>query len=461
MTKHYVFQDKKVLVIGLGISGFAVAKLLHHLGAYVVVNDAKKFTADDAKVNALLALGIECLGGGHEQVDLTQIDIVVKNPGIPYYQPFIQEILKRKIPIITEPEVAMQVCKAKVIALTATNGKTTTTMMTYQMLKAQFSEVYFAGNVGVAFSEIAMKASKHAYIVLELSSFQLMGMPTFAADVAMILNLDEAHLDYHASKAEYIQAKLNIFKNMQENGLLVLNHDDGELLDKAFAQHPQMDIHYFSLKEKVNGAYLDVDTLYYNDEKVCALSDIVVPGAHNLQNILAAIVAVKHFGVANSNIIKALQTFTGVEHRLEFVMNLQGRRIYNDSKATNVKASQIALSAFQEPIIWIAGGLDRGNDIGGLRPFAEHVKVVVAYGESQEKFIDLAERMHVSAARADNLKEALAIAYDFSDTGDIILLSPASASWDQFKSFEERGSLFKEYAHTLAKNIKSPNEIER
>lgn len=454
MKNTYLFQNKKVLVIGLGISGFGVAKLLHNLGAVVTVNDAKPFSADDEHIKVLRQLGINCIGGGHDAINLDEFELVVKNPGIPYYQPFIQKIMERKIPIITEPEVAMQVCKGKVIALTATNGKTTTTMMTYRMLKEHFPEVYFAGNIGVAFSEVAMQASKDAYIVLELSSFQLMGMPTFAPDVAMILNLDEAHLDYHNSKEEYVEAKLNIFKNMQQQGLLVLNHDDTTLMEKVAGKQPQMEINYFSLEDVVNGAYLKADDLMYQNEVVCKLSDIMVPGAHNLQNILASITAVKHVGVSNKHIINALQKFTGVEHRLEFVLNIAGRKIYNDSKATNVKATQIALSAFQEPIVWIAGGLDRGNDISGLRPFAENVKTVIAYGESREKFIDLAEQMHVSAARAETLEEALAIAYDFSDIDDVILLSPASASWDQFQSFEQRGKFFKTYVTELADKIR-------
>ena len=451
MNKHE-YRGKTVLVIGLGISGFGAAKLLHRLGATVIVNDMQMFDETDEKIQALKKLGVTLLGGGHDLVDLTEIDLVVKNPGIPYYQPFIQDILSRKIPIITEPELAMQVCQAKVIALTATNGKTTTTMMVYSMLKEQFQEVYFAGNIGVAFSEVVLEATENAYIVLELSSFQLMGMPTFAPDVALILNLDEAHLDYHTSKAEYIQAKLNIFKNMSDGGLLILNHDDLVLMEKAKEQHPTAKQEFFSVKEQVDGAYLVDKTLYYKQQPVCAISDIVVPGSHNLQNILAAITAVKHFGVTNEHIITALQSFTGVEHRLEFVVNHQGRRVYNDSKATNVKATQIALSAFQQPTVWIAGGLDRGNSIDGLRPFAENVKVVIAYGESQEKFIDLAQKMRVSAIRADSLEDAVGIAFDFSDEGDIILLSPASASWDQFKSFEERGRLFKAYVHAyLAK----------
>jgi len=455
VSERYVFQGKKILVVGLGISGFAVSKLLHNLGAIVTVNDEKPLDVSDPKVQELEALGITCIGGGHEAIDLEAAELVIKNPGIPYYAPFIHDIMTRGIPIITEPEVAMQVCKAKVIALTGTNGKTTTTMMAYHMLAQQYEEVYFAGNIGVALSDIVLQASKNAYIVLELSSFQLMGMPTFKPDVALMLNLDEAHLDYHSSKEEYEYAKMNIFKNMGTDGLLILNHDDKALINAVFDRTPEMNIAYFSLEEKVNGSYLQNDFLWYNDEPVCPVAEVLVPGAHNLQNILAAITAVKYFAVSNEHIIEALQTFTGMEHRLEFVGNIRERRIYNDSKATNIKASQIALSAFQEPIIWIAGGLDRGVDIGALRPFAEHVKAVVAFGEAQDKFIDLAEKMHVSAAKASNLPEAVAIAYDFSEAGDIILLSPASASWDQFDSFEERGNVFKACVKKLAEEQKN------
>jgi len=461
VSKEYVFQGKRILVVGLGISGFSVAKLLHNLGAFVTINDEKPFVANDEKIAELEALGITCIGGGHDKIDLTDVELVVKNPGIPYYASFIHEIMTRGIPIITEPEVAMQICKAKVIALTGTNGKTTTTMMTYQMLAQQYDEVYFAGNIGVPLSDIVLQASKDAYIVLELSSFQLMGMPTFRPDVAIILNLDEAHLDYHSSKEEYEYAKMNIFKNMQSSDLLILNHDAPNLMNAVFERAPEMDIQYFSVEKKVNGAYLLHDFLWYEDEPVCSVAEILVPGAHNLQNILTAITAVKHFTVTNEHIVEALQTFTGMEHRLEFVGNIRDRRIYNDSKATNIKASQIALSAFQEPIIWIAGGLDRGVDVLALRPFGEHVKAVVAFGESCEKFINLAAEMHVSAAKAKNLEEAVAIAYDFSEIGDIILLSPASASWDQFASFEERGNMFKSYVNKLAQEQKTVQDTRR
>jgi UDP-N-acetylmuramoylalanine--D-glutamate ligase len=455
VRKEYVFQGKRIVVVGLGISGFAVAKLLHNLGAIVTVNDAKPLVPTDEKIEELTALGITCIGGGHEMIDLTRVDLVIKNPGIPYYEPFIENILARGIPILTEPEVAMQVAKAKIIALTGTNGKTTTTMMIYKMLLEAGEEVYFAGNIGVPLSDVVLQASKDAYIVLELSSFQLMGMPTFRPDVAIMLNLDEAHLDYHSSREEYEQAKMNIFKNMGTTGLLVLNHDDTMLVDAVFSRRPEMAIEYFSLETKVNGSYLSNDFLWYAYETVCHVSEVHVPGAHNLQNILAAITAVKYFNVSDEHIVAALQTFTGMDHRLEFVDNICERRIYNDSKATNIKATQIALSAFQEPIIWIAGGLDRGADITSLRPFGEHVKAVVTFGESRDKFIALAAKMHVSSAKAHNLAEALAIAYDFSEAGDIILLSPASASWDQFASFEERGNVFKSCVKRLAKEQKN------
>lgn len=443
------FEGKHVLVIGMGISGYAVAKLLNKQGAHVTVNEVSETPSDEVKVQELKQIGISYIGGGHDIAILHDIDIVVKNPGIPYYAPFIQAIIERDIPIITEPEVAMSVCEAKVIALTGTNGKTTTTMLLYEMLKNYHEEVYFAGNIGIAFSEVAEKATANSIVVLELSSFQLMGMPSFSPKVAMILNLDEAHLDYHTDEKEYIMAKLNIFKHLKQESTYIINEDDETLVSYVEANKPHAKAMGFSLKHRTNGAYLHNGKIYYQEEKICNLADIVVPGAHNVQNVLASISAAKQVGINNQSILKALTTFSGVEHRLEYVMTLNERRFYNDSKSTNVKAAQVALSAFQQPIVWIAGGLDRGNDISGLIPFCERVKMIVTFGESQAKFVALADKMRISVARAETLAEATQVAYEFSETEDIILLSPACASWDQFKSFEERGRLFKEYCQAL------------
>lgn len=442
------FENKNVLVIGLGISGLGAAKLLHALGANVIVNEQNTLPEDSTERQILETLGISYIGGGHDIAILHDIDYVVKNPGIPYYTPFIQAIVEKGIPILTEPEIAMQACKGKVIALTGTNGKTTTTMLIYAMLKNHFDEVYVAGNIGVSFAEIAMEASSDAYIVLELSSFQLMGMPDFAPDCAIILNLDEAHLDYHTDINEYHEAKYNIFKNIGDN-TIILNDDDRLLHAKALKLKDKH-VELFSVVSDDVTTYVDENAdIYYKGEQICHLGEITVPGAHNIQNVLAAITAVKKFNVSTQAIVTALRKFQGVEHRLEYVRTLNNRKIFNDSKSTNIKAAQVALSAFQEPIVWIAGGLDRGNELDEIIPYCEKVKVIIAYGEAKQKFIDLAETMKISSFSAESLQEAVTAAYDFSDENDIILLSPACASWDQFKNFEQRGTLFKECVHAL------------
>ena len=449
MQKTYDFKEKKVLVIGLGISGMGAAKLLRNLGAQVTVNDMTELAADNSLLLELESLGISYIGGGHDIAILHDVDYVVKNPGIPYYTEFIQAIIARDIPILTEPEIAMQVCKGKVIALTGTNGKTTTTMMIYQMLKNQFEEVYFAGNIGVSFAEVAMVASEDAYIVLELSSFQLMGMPTFTPDVAVLLNIDTAHLDYHKDYAEYVSAKLHLIANMQ-HGLVVTNADDAILQQALVTEEIVAEHEEFSATHTVTGAFIDAaGFIWHNEEEICHIQEVNVPGAHNLQNVLAAICAVKYYGVENAAIIHAVSAFQGVEHRLEYVRTLAMRKFYNDSKSTNSKAAQIALSAFQEPIIWIAGGLDRGNEVTDLIPYCERVKVIIAIGEAQDKFIELAEQMKISSYRARDLEDATKTAYAFSEVDDIILLSPACASWDVYKNFEERGKFFKSYVMEL------------
>ncbi|MGL5043157.1 MAG: UDP-N-acetylmuramoyl-L-alanine--D-glutamate ligase [Culicoidibacterales bacterium] len=449
MEKRFKYTGLKVLVIGLGVSGYAVAKLLHAHGALVCVNELSKEPSSREKVEELTKIGISYIGGGHDIAILHDVDLVVKNPGIPYYTPFIEAIMARKIPIITEPEVAMSLCKAKVIALTGTNGKTTTTMLLYTMLKNYADNVYFAGNIGVAFSEIVETVTKNDIIVLELSSFQLMGMPSFAPDIAMILNLGDAHLDYHKSKQEYIDAKLAIYKNSKSPQVVIINADDSLLVSEISKRKPMAETMFFSLDKKCNGAYLMAGWIFFKTEKICLVADIIVPGSHNLQNILAGIVAAKQVGCSNEAIIAALKSFAGVEHRLEYVCSFEGIRFYNDSKATNIVAAQVALSSFVSPTIWLAGGLDRGNDITSIIPFCQSVKMIITFGQSQEKFAALADKMRISCVKVPEIQQAVEVALDNAQANDVVLLSPACASWDQFENFEQRGNSYKKIVKEL------------
>ncbi|GBU10600.1 UDP-N-acetylmuramoyl-L-alanine:D-glutamate ligase [Erysipelotrichaceae bacterium] len=451
MQQTEKYRGLNILVVGMGISGFSVALLLKKLGASVVVNE-NLGNKDTEEVELLEKNGIQYIGDGHHDYLLDGVDLLVKNPGIPYHHPFIVSADLRKIPIITETEVAMSVCDSRVITITGTNGKTTTTMLIHAMLKAEGVDAHIAGNIGVPFSDVVQKTTEKSIIVLELSSFQLLGMPNIKPSIALILNLDEAHIDYHKTLSDYYNAKKQIFKNMDKNDKLILNYDDTRLMTEMKNETPSAQMGYFSTDNSMVETYIENETIYYQNEQISHISDIAIPGAHNLQNVLAAVAATKSCAISNAAIKSALQHFTGVEHRLEYVQTLEGRKFYNDSKSTNISAAKVALAAFKQPIIWIAGGLDRGNDISDIIPFCKDVKMIISFGESKDKFTKLAAKMAINSVAVDTLLLATKAAYTFSEKDDIILLSPACASWDQFQNFEQRGKEFKQICINLGAN---------
>ena len=443
------YQHKKILVLGLAKSGVTAAALLHKLGAFVTVND-KKPLSENPEAQGLLEQGIKVICGDHPIELLDEgFELIVKNPGIPYYNPMIEGAIEKGIPVITEVELAYEVSEAPFIGITGTNGKTTTTTLVYEMLHQGEKQPLIAGNIGTVASGVAQAATKENTIVIELSSFQLMGIETFNPKIAIITNLYDAHLDYHGTRKDYIAAKANITKNQTELEYLIVNADQEETLE--IARHSKASIIPFSTKrELVEGAYIKNGWIMFNHEKVMEISEIALPGVHNLENILSAMAAAKLSGVGNVAIQEVLRTFTGVRHRLQFVADVNGRRIYNDSKATNILATINALAAFEAPIILLAGGLDRGNEFDELLPYLNHVKALITFGQSAPKI----ERVGAQAGikkitRVDNVEEAVPEAYRYSESGDIILLSPACASWDQYKSFEIRGDIFIEAVHKL------------
>ncbi|NSL50779.1 UDP-N-acetylmuramoyl-L-alanine--D-glutamate ligase [Bacillus sp. P2(2020)] len=443
------FKGKHVLVLGLAKSGFAAAKLLQKMGAYVTVND-KKSTDDSPEVKELLNLDIEVITGGHpESLMDRHFDIVVKNPGIPYSNLILQRAMEKKIPIITEVEIAYLISDADIIGITGSNGKTTTTTLIYEILKTAAKSPLIAGNIGTVACEVASKAKKEEVIVMELSSFQLMGTNMFKPKISVLLNIFNAHLDYHGTKEAYAQAKANIFKNQNEKDFAVVNADDSFVME--IAKNIKATLVPFSLKQLLeNGTCIKDGTIYFKGEPIIHTADIVLPGKHNLENILAAISAVKLYGASNEAINKVLTTFTGVEHRLQYVETIQGRKFYNDSKATNILATQKAIDAFSEPTILLAGGLDRGNSFDELIPSLKKLKGIITFGQTAEKILDAAKKAGLHLMKhVDNLEQAVKLAYDLSDEGDVILLSPACASWDQFKTFEERGDMFVNLVHKL------------
>ncbi|MDT2045703.1 UDP-N-acetylmuramoyl-L-alanine--D-glutamate ligase [Priestia flexa] len=442
------YQGKQVLILGLAKSGLAAAKLVKSLGAKVVVNDQKPYEENDA-AQQLEAIGIKVVCGHHPLELLDGVEVIIKNPGIPYSNPLLQEALKRKLSIITEVELAYQISEAPFIGITGSNGKTTTTTLIYKMLEEGRKSPLIAGNIGTVACEVAQEAKPENVIVTELSSFQLMGIETFKPKISLFLNLFEAHLDYHGTKEEYAQAKANIFKNQTQDDFAVVNMDDSEV--KKASKSVAAQIVPFSVNEEVkDGAYLLNNQLYFRNEAVMNVKDVVLPGKHNLENILAAIAVVKLLGCSNEAIYRVLTTFAGVKHRVQYVTTINKRKFYNDSKATNILATKVALSAFTQPTILLAGGLDRGNEFDELKPSFEHVKAVITFGETAPKIERVAKEAGIQVVkRVDNVKQAVIEAYDCSEEDDVVLLSPACASWDQFKTFEERGDMFIKSVHKL------------
>lgn len=447
MTTEY--KNKRVLVLGLAKSGFAAARILKELGAIVTVNDQKPIE-DSLEVKELTALDIEVIGGGHP-ADLLerQFDLIVKNPGIPYSNPVLLKAQEKDIPIITEVEIAYNISEAGIIGITGSNGKTTTTTLIHEILKEGQRTPLISGNIGTVACEVAAKATKEEVLVMELSSFQLMGTQKFKPKISVLLNIFNAHLDYHGTKEDYGKAKANIFQNQTEQEYAVVNADDSFVME--LVKDINATIVPFSLTKVLeNGACIKAGQIFFKNEPIIDIVDIVLPGKHNLENILATIAAVKLYGVSNEAIKKVLQTFAGVQHRLQYVETINGRKFYNDSKATNILATQTAISAFTEPIILLAGGLDRGNGFDELISSLMKLKGIIAFGQTADKILLAAREAGINLIkRVDNVEEAVIAAYDMSAPGDVILLSPACASWDQFKTFEQRGDMFVESVHKL------------
>ena len=446
MLNKKVFEHKRVLVIGLAKSGVAVAKLLLHQGAIVTVNDRIPLEENpDAK--SLIEEGIRVLAGSHP-VDLLEehFDFVVKNPGIPYHNCMVEAAMKKGVPVYTEIEIAYQLLEGLIIGITGSNGKTTTTTLASLMLKESFPEreVYAAGNIGIPLSQLAEQSTKEDVYISELSSFQLMGIDQFKPKIACIVNIFSAHLDYHGTREEYIKAKLQLTKNQMEDDYLVYNADYPELIT-LIEVHTKATLVPFSRKTVLEfGACVEGDYICFNGEKVIPVSTIQVPGTQNVENVLAAVAIAKLAGATNEGIQKAVQNFHGVKHRTQFVKEVNKRRFYNDSKATNIIATQTALRSFtNQSVILIAGGLDRGNGFDELVPDLTSVSGIVLYGETKEKLQEAAKLAGVPVIEVVNtLEEATKKAYEISKENDIILLSPACASWDQFKNFEIRGDEF-------------------
>ncbi|MDF2722632.1 MAG: murD [Paenibacillus sp.] len=473
MNHPEVYRDREVVILGLARSGVAVAKLFHEHGARVTVND-KKERSLCPEADELAALGISVVCGGHpDSLIHPGVALLVKNPGIPYSIPPVREAERLGIEIVTEVEVAQYICKAPIIGITGSNGKTTTTTWVGLMLEKAGLAPIVAGNIGRALCEAAAEATEANRMVVELSSFQLKGTVNFRPHIACLLNVCETHLDYHGTMDDYIDSKAKIFANQQPGDVAVLNWDDPEC--RRIAEQVKARLVPFSSKEKLAaGVYIDPplaiheaiadhhDIVYRSEsgeeQTIIAVSQLGIPGKHNAENALAAIAIALSAGADAGSIVDVLRTFRGVEHRLEYVLERDGIAYYNNSKATNSLATMTALKSFRQPVVLIAGGQDRKSGFDDLLPYLQNgVKAVVAIGETRDQFARLAQQAGISLVKtvdtgnsaAHALDEAVRIARSFAVSGDVVLLSPACASWDMFESYEIRGRMFKESVHKL------------
>lgn len=451
MKQTTKYQNKKVLVIGMGMSGVNVALLLKKLGAQVTINDKQDHEANDADVIKLQQNDITVITGSHPLSLVDEgFELVVKNPGIPYDNVLVNAFNQKKIPIVTEVEIAASVFEGQLVAVTGSNGKTTTTTMITKILQhAKQTKVHAAGNIGISFSDVVESAEKQDTIVAELSSFQLAGTINIKPHVAVITNIFSNHLDYHKTRENYVAAKMKITANQTADDFFVINYDRTEWQQLATQSLAQ--VVPFSRQNKTQtGTYLKNGNLCFKDETIMPAKDLATIGDQNIENALAAIAATKILGVANEDIVAVLTTFSGVRHRLQYVLEYQGRKFYNDSKATDIEATQMALAGFKQPVILLAGGLDRGYTFEKLVPaFKAHVKAIVVSGQSAKKMADAAKQAGIKQIEfAKDCVEGVPQAYALSDPGDVILLSPANASWDQFENFEVRGN---EYIEAIEK----------
>jgi len=440
-------KNRKISIIGAVRSGLGAAKLAQQLGAIPSVSDAGSEGKLKSSIEILRKEKIDFEIGKHSE-KVFDCDLMVVSPGVPSNAEVISNAKNRNIKIISELEFASSFCKANVIGITGTNGKTTTTSLCDYLFNECGVKSYSAGNIGLAFSEIATVAKENEFVSLEISSFQLDLIDQFKPKVAMILNITPDHLNrYENSVEKYALSKLRVFENQDENDFLILNKDS-ELLNQYFRK-AKSNILFFSTRKKVShGCYLENDVVKYvrNDieEFSCKVSDIFIKGEHNIQNAMAVIISAKIFNIDNEKIIEALKSFKGVEHRLELVREIDGVKFINDSKATNVDSVIVALKSFDEPIFLILGGQDKGNDYSMLDELVrERVKKIYAIGSSAEKVFNYFHGKVKTEIKKD-FDEVINTAISEAREGDVVLLSPACASFDMFDNYEHRGKVFKQ-----------------
>lgn len=443
------FKGKKILVIGLARSGMAAIKLLHHLGADDITLTERK---DIEERTYLESIGVK-IEKQSDEVFARPYDLVIKNPGVPPISPFVKDLRDRGIPVITEIELAYQVSKPQhYVAITGTNGKTTTTTLTYEFLKEAYGEkAHVGGNIGTPLCEIVMRYNlleeEGHYISLEISQAQLVDIVDFHADVSVIINLTPDHIDSMGGLDNYYRAKTRVYENAKKDDLYIMNLDDPNVLEYTEKYPVPCRIQTFSLDHTDADAYLKDGWMVINGEKVVELDKVRLPGKHNLQNIIIAASACLEEGVSAEQIRDVVYKFTGVEHRIEFVREIDGVKYYNDSKATNTDATITALKSFDRGVILLVGGFEKGLSMDEVKKYLGCVKKVVGYGLSGRRIAT--DLVGDDAEIVSDLYEAVHYAASIAESGDTVLLSPSTSSFDQYSGFEERGRHFKKIVSEL------------
>lgn len=447
-----MFTNNKIFILGLARSGYQAAKYLIARGNEVILNDGKEESKlDQEQIAELRGLGVKLVFGSHPDDLLDEsFDYLIKNPGVPIDHKYVLKARELGIEVINEVEMAYRLLPegVKLIGITGTNGKTTTTTLTYNIMHKAFGDkVFLAGNIGYPLCGILNDLKSGDIIVMEVSCQQLENLDKFNPDVALMTNLSPAHIDFLKSFENYKRVKAKLFKNQTADNIAILNIDNEDVMKET--KNIKSTVKYFSSSKEINGCYLKDNAIYYYGEKVISRDQIFIAGIHNVENCMGAIMIAKEFGVSNDVIVDVISSFRGVEHRLEYVDTVNGVRFYNDTEATNIKCTQIALSSFDQPITIILGGLERGQDFNELTPYMKNVSNIVAIGQCRDRVLEYGNSLNIPTYSYEFLKDGFDKCVEVTKSGGIILLSPASASWDQYKECEIRGAEFKKKVEEL------------
>lgn len=448
-------KGKKIIVVGSGISGIGAVHLLYQTGAEILLYDGnEKLKKEEIKAKLPKDCSITIQIGEWNADILKEVNIMIVSPGIAVDAPCVRMAKEAGILIWGEIELAYQFSKGKLAAITGTNGKTTTTALTGEILKAARESVYVVGNIGIPYTSVALETKEETMTVAEISSFQLETIWKFAPQVSAILNITPDHLNRHKTMENYIAVKESITKNQSKEDTCVLNYEDPIL--REFGTFVPTKTIFFSSKQKLEkGLYLEGEEIVYQTDTellpIVKISELQLVGIHNVENVMAATAIAYAMGISMEVIRKVVREFRGVEHRVEFVCEKDGVLYYNDSKGTNPDASIQAIRAMSRPTLLIGGGYDKQSDFDSyIKEFKDKVKLLVLIGATKEKIAKTARRYGFDAILfADSLKEAVQLCQEHAKQGDAVLLSPACASWDMFQSYEQRGTLFKEYVKAL------------